>query len=185
MKRICVFCASQLGWRIAYLHAAQNLGTGLARRGIGLVYGGGTLGLMGAVADAALDAGGEVTGVVSRQFAAEEKVHKSLTRVYVASTTPERLGLMAELSDAFIVLPGGIGTLEEFWEVLTLVQRAETRKPCGLLNVEGFYDDLLSFLDHATDEHLLPSHHSMLMVEKEPDQLLSNLCAECDPDRPL
>lgn len=177
MKRLCVFCGSQLGWRVAYLHAAQNLGTGLARRGIGLVYGGGTDGLMGAVANAALDAGGDVIGVVSRQFAAQEKVHECLTRVYVATTAPERLGLMVELSDAFVVLPGGIGTLEEFWEVVALGQRTECRKPCGLLNVEGFYDDLLSFLDHAAEERLLPSRRSILIVEKEPDQLLSNLCA--------
>lgn len=125
MRRICVFCGSQPGGRPAYLHAANALGAGLARRGIGLVYGGGSLGLMGAVANAALTAGGDVIGVVSRQFAAQEKVHESLTRVYVATTAPERLGLMAELSDAFMVLPGGIGTLEEFWEAVTLVQRAE------------------------------------------------------------
>ena len=177
MKRICVFCGSQQGGKAVYLHAAKTLGAGLAQRGIGLVYGGGALGLMGAVADAALSAGGEVIGVVSRQFAAQEKVHDALTRVYVATTAPERMGLMAELSDAFMVLLGGIGTLEEFWEVLTLIQRAESRKPCGLINVEGFYDDLLSFLDHAAEEHLFPSRRSILMVEKEPDELLIRLCA--------
>lgn len=115
MKRICVFCGSQPGGRASYLQAARALGAGLAHRGIGLVYGGGTLGLMGAVANAALTAGGEVIGVVSRQFAVQEKVHESLTRVYVATTAPERLGLMAELSDACMVLPCGIGTIEEFF----------------------------------------------------------------------
>lgn len=177
MRRMCVFCGSQAGGRASYLHAASLLGTGLAQRGIGLVYGGGTLGLMGAVANATLAAGGEVIGVVSRQFAVQDKVHECLTRVYVATTAPERLGLMAELSDGFMVLPGGIGTLEEFWEVFTLVQRAETRKPCGLLNIEGFYDDLLSFLDHAADERLLPFGRSILTVEKEPDRLLNKFCA--------
>jgi hypothetical protein len=135
------------------------------------------LGLMGSVANAALAAGGEVIGVTSRQFAAQERIHESLTRAYVATTAAERLGLMGELSDAFMVLPGGIGTLEEFWEAVTLVQRTESSKPCGLLNVEGFYDDFLSFLEHAADEHLLPSRGSILMIEKEPDQLLNKICA--------
>ena len=177
MKRVCVFCGSQVGGRVAYLHAATALGEALIRRGVGLVYGGGALGLMGAVANAVLTAGGEVIGVVSRQFAVQEKVHEQLTGVCVATTAPERLGLMAELSDAFIVLPGGIGTIEEFWEVLTMVQRAEIYKPCGLLNIDGFYDDLLSFLDHAADERFLPPCRSILFVERDSDQLLSRFCA--------
>ena len=177
MKRICVFCGASQGGRAAYLHAAEAIGTELAHRQIGLVYGGGALGLMGAMANAALTAGGEVIGVVSRQFVTQEKVHDRLARVYVATTAPERLGLMAELSDAFIVLPGGIGTIEEFWEVLTLVQRAETDKPCGLLNTDGFYDDLLSFLDHAANERFLPPCRSILLVERDSDQLLSRFCA--------
>lgn len=177
MKRLCVFCGSQAGGRAAYFHAAHTLGAGLAHRGIGLVYGGGTAGLMGAVANAALGAGGEVIGVVSRQFVAQGKVHDRLARVYVTTTASERLSLMTELSDGFLILPGGIGTLEEFWELMAHKHRKESRKPCGLLNIEGFYDDLLSFLDHAASERLLPLRRSIFFVEREADQMLSTLCA--------
>lgn len=177
MKRICVFCGSLPGGRAVYLHAAQALGAGLAHRGIGLVYRGGTAGLMGAMANAALTAGDEVIAVVSRQFATQGKVHESLTRVYVVTTASERLCLMTEPSDGFMLLPGGIGTLEEFWGVVTHRQRADCQKQCGLLNIEGFYDGLFSFLDHAANEQLLQIHQPMFVVERQPEQLLSKICS--------
>ncbi len=172
MKRICVFAGSSPGARAEYLAAAQELGRALARRQIGLVYGGARIGLMGALADAAVAAHGQVTGVIPEALASKEVAHHGLTDLRVVASMHERKALMADLSDGFIAIPGGWGTLEEFFEVLTWAQLGLHQKPCGLLNVEGFYDGLLSFLEHAIDERfVMPENRSMVIVATSPDAL--------------
>jgi uncharacterized protein (TIGR00730 family) len=173
MRRICIFSGSNAGRLPDYRAAAAALGTLLARRGIGLVYGGASIGLMGAAADAALEAGGEVIGVIPRALAEREVAHTGLADLRVVGSMHERKALMAELSDAFIALPGGAGTLEELFEVWTWAQLGSHAKPCALLNVGGFYDRLLGFLDHVVDEAFLkPAHRDMLLVADEPETLL-------------
>ena len=173
MKRICVFAGSSPGSRKAYLAAAQELGRALVRRQIGLVYGGARVGLMGALADAVLAAHGHVTGVIPEALAVKEVAHEGLSDLRVVTSMHERKALMADLSDGFIAIPGGWGTLEEFFEVLTWAQLGLHQKPCGLLNVEGFYDGLLSFLDHAIDERFVkPENRSMVIVATSSDALL-------------
>ncbi|HEY9743191.1 MAG TPA: TIGR00730 family Rossman fold protein [Coleofasciculaceae cyanobacterium] len=176
MKSVCIFCGSNKGLRPAYAEAAQQMGEALALRGIGLVYGGGNVGLMGIVADAALAAGGEVIGVIPKALVAKELAHTGLTDLRVVGSMHERKALMAELSDAFVALPGGYGTFEEFCEVLTWAQLGLHRKPCGLLNVEGYYDHLIALFDHALGEEFLrPQHHSLVLEEQEPMRLLDKL----------
>src|ERR1043165_174167 len=144
-RRVCVFCGSSPGARPEYRQAAEAMGRLLASRRIGLVYGGGNVGLMGLLADAALSAGGEVIGVIPRHLDAREVAHRGLPDLRVVASMHERKALMADLSDAFIALPGGLGTLEEMFEILTWAQLGLHRKPCGLLNVLGYFDRLLSF----------------------------------------
>ncbi len=181
MKRVCVFCGSNQGLRPAYKEAAWNMGQALALKGVGLVYGGGNVGLMGVVADATLAAGGEVIGVIPEALVAKEIGHTGLTDLRVVRSMHERKALMAELSDAFVALPGGCGTLEEFCEVLTWTQLGLHRKPCGLLNVEGYYDHLITFFDHAIAEQFIrPEHRSLVLQEQEPIRLLK-LLAESKP----
>ena len=144
-KRLCVFCGSSHGANPAYAEAAKNVGSELARRGIGLVYGGGNVGLMGVVADAVLAGGGEVVGVIPEALMAKELGHRSIQDLRVVKTMHERKAMMAELADGFIALPGGIGTFEEFFEIVTWAQLGFHSKPCALLNVNGFYDPLLHF----------------------------------------
>lgn len=176
MKRVCVFCGSRNGTRDQYVGSARRMGEALARRGIGLVYGGGGIGLMGVLADAALSAGGDVIGVIPQALVAREVAHGGLTDLRVVASMHERKALMAELSDAFVALPGGFGTLEEFCEALTWAQLGIHRKPCGLLNVEGFFDPLLSFFDHAVRERFVgPDHRSLVVVEADPERLLDAL----------
>ena len=176
MKRVCVFCGSRDGTRSQYAAAAGGMGEALARRGIGLVYGGGGIGLMGVLADAALSAGGDVIGVIPESLMAREVAHRGLGDLRVVASMHERKALMAELSDAFVALPGGFGTLEEFCEALTWAQLGIHRKPCGLLNVEGFFDPLLSFFDHAVRERFVsPDHRSLVVVEEDPGRLLDAL----------
>lgn len=152
------------------------MGRALVKRNIGLVYGGGSVGLMGTLADAVLAEGGEVTGVITEAFVAEEVAHKGLTELRVVHSMHERKALMADLSDAFIALPGGYGTLEEFCEVLTWAQLGIHPKPCALLNVEGYYDRLLSLFDHAVEERFVrPSHRSLVVEEREPEKLIDML----------
>ncbi len=152
------------------------MGEALALRGIALVYGGGNVGLMGIVADAALAAGGEVIGVIPKALVAKELAHTGLTDLRVVGSMHERKALMAELSDAFVALPGGYGTFEEFCEVLTWAQLGLHRKPCGLLNVEGYYDHLIALFDHALGEEFLrPQHRSLVLEEQEPMLLLDRL----------
>ena len=186
MNRLCVFCGSSPGRNPAYLAAAAELGTVLAKRRIGLVYGGASIGLMGAVADAARAAGGEVIGVIPRALVELEVAHTGLADLRVVASMHERKALMAELSDGFIALPGGIGTLEELFEVWTWGQLGSHRKPCALLNVAGFYDRLLGFLDFVADEAFLrPVHREMLLVAETPDMFARKVarlsCASRNP----
>lgn len=178
MKRVCVFCGSNAGLRPVYREAAQAMGAALARRNLGLVYGGGKVGLMGAVADAALAAGGEAIGVIPDFLEAKEVGHRGLTELRVVSSMHERKAMMAELSDGFIALPGGYGTLEEFGEILTWAQLDLHHKPIGLLNVAGYYDALLRLFDHAVDEQFLsPSLRALVLEESNPARLLDALAA--------
>jgi uncharacterized protein (TIGR00730 family) len=155
MKRICVFCGSSSGSRHEHRAATEELGTELARRNIGLVYGGGNVGLMGVLADAVLKAGGEAQGVIPEHLMAREIGHNGLTKLHIVHSMHERKALMADLSDAFIALPGGFGTLEEFCEIVTWAQLGLHAKPCGILNVLGYYSPLLAMLDHAVEERFL------------------------------
>jgi uncharacterized protein (TIGR00730 family) len=154
-KYICVFCGSADGAKPAYLAATRELGRTIASKGYGLVYGGATAGLMGAVADAALSAGGEVIGVIPDVLMDREIAHRGLTELHAVHTMHERKALMASRADAFVALPGGFGTMDEFLEILTWAQLRIHSKPCVLLNVGGYYDALLEFLDHALEQGFL------------------------------
>ena len=174
--RVCVFCGSNPGRLPDYRAAALALGTLLARKGIGLVYGGASVGLMGVVADAALAAGGEVVGVIPQLLADKEMAHRGLSALHVVGSMHQRKAMMAELSDAFVALPGGAGTLEEIFEIWTWAQLGEHVKPCGLLNVAGFYDGLIDFLDHAAAESFMrPQHRAMLLTAANPAAMLTAL----------
>ena len=178
VRRVCVFCGSSPGASPAYAAAARRLAEVLVRRGVGLVYGGGSVGLMGVLADAALAAGGEVTGVIPRALWEREVGHAALPDLRVVETMHERKALMAELADGFVALPGGLGTLEEFFEVWTWAQLGIHAKPCGVLNVAGFFDPLLAFLDHAVAARFVREvHRAMVLVEPEPDALLDRMVA--------
>jgi uncharacterized protein (TIGR00730 family) len=173
MNRVCVFCGSSSGARAEYTHAAAETGELIARRGLGLVYGGGQVGLMGVVADAALRAGGAVVGVITQALRDREVAHDGLTELHVVRTMHERKALMAALSDAFLVLPGGIGTLEEFFEVWTWGQLGEHAKPVGIVNAAGYYDGLVRFLDTTLAEGFLKAkHREMLIVSDTPAAVL-------------
>lgn len=176
MKRLCVFCGSSPGARPVYTQAAAALGKLLAERGIGVVYGGASIGVMGAVADAALAAGGEVIGVIPERLAVREVAHQQLTDMRVVATMHERKALMAELSDAFVALPGGIGTFEELFEVWTWGQLGMHAKPCALMDVDGYYAPLLTFIEHSVrEEFLRPIYRDMLLVARTPDELLAGI----------
>jgi uncharacterized protein (TIGR00730 family) len=174
--RICIFCGSSLGRRPAYAAAAISLAKHLTSRKVGIVYGGGKAGLMGALADAVLEAGGEIIGVMPRVLVAKEIAHTGLKDLRIVNSMHERKALMAELADAFIALPGGYGTFEELCEVLTWTQIGIQRKPCGLLNVEGYYDGLLRMFDHAVEEQFLkPAHRQMVISDSRPEPLVDRL----------
>jgi len=176
MRRICVFCGSSPGSRPEYRAATEELGTELTRRNIGLVYGGGNVGLMGVLADAVLGAGGEALGVIPEHLMAREIGHNGLTKLHVVHSMHERKALMADLSDAFVALPGGFGTLEEFCEVVTWTQLGLHAKPCGILNVLGFYSPLLAMLDHAVQERFLkPENRALVLARESPSELLQAL----------
>lgn len=173
MKRVCVFCGSSVGKNPAHLSAAQEVGRTLARRGLGLVYGGGSVGLMGALADAALQEGGEVVGVIPRALQLRELAHAGLTTLHVVTSMHERKAKMAELAHAFIALPGGMGTLEEFAEILTWAQLGLHGRPCGLLDVGGFFQPLIAFFDRAVEEGFVrEEHRRLVLVEEQADALL-------------
>ena len=176
LKSICVFCGSTPGIRPEYIDAARELGTLLARRDIELVYGGGHVGLMGDLADAALAAGGRVMGIIPEHLMKPEVAHQDLTELRVVDSMHTRKRLMAERADAFIVLPGGYGTLEEMFEMITWLQLQLHSKPVGAINVAGFFDPLLNFLRHAADEGFIrPQHWDLLIVEPNTSVLLERL----------
>ncbi|MDR3651276.1 MAG: TIGR00730 family Rossman fold protein [Acidimicrobiales bacterium] len=170
---VCVFCGSSPGTNPAFAAAARRLGAGLAERGVGLVYGGASVGLMGAVADAALAAGGRATGVITESLAGHEIAHSSLNDLHVVTTMHERKALMSELSDAFVMLPGGFGTCEEFMESVTWAQLGIHEKRCGILNVDGYFDDLLTFLGHAVEQGFIRARWlEALLISDGADELL-------------
>jgi uncharacterized protein (TIGR00730 family) len=176
LQRICVFCGSSSGIREVYQQAAQTVGRLLCRRGIELVYGGGHVGLMGIVADACLNEGGRVIGVIPQALADREVAHTGLTELRIVGSMHERKALMADLSDAFMALPGGYGTWEEFFEVLTWSQLGIQRKACGVLNVDGYYDPLLEMADRALSEGFLRDvHRDLLLSDSDPERLVDRL----------
>ena len=176
MRRLCVFCGSAMGVGPAYRLAAQALGRVLAERGVGLVYGGGRVGLMGVVADAVLAGGGEVVGVMPEALVAREIAHPGLTALRVVGSMHERKAVMAAESDAFVALPGGIGTLEELFEVWTWAQLGIHAKPCGVLDVGGYYAPLLAFLDRGVAEGFVrPAQRAALLVDDEPGRMVDRL----------
>lgn len=181
MKRICVYCGSSPGGRPEFAEGARALGRVLVERDLQLVYGGGRVGLMGIVADAVLELGGQVIGVIPKVLATRELAHPGLSQMHVVGSMHQRKALMAELSDAFVAMPGGIGTFDELFEIWTWGQLGLHRKPCGLLNVHRFYDGLVRFLDHAAAEGFLqPLHRQMLIEAACPAELLDRL-AEYQP----
>jgi uncharacterized protein (TIGR00730 family) len=176
VERVCVFCGSSPGARPAYAEATAELARLLVADGVGVVYGGGQVGLMGVLADAVLADGGEAIGVIPRALVDREIAHGGLADLRVVDSMHERKALMAELSDAFIALPGGLGTLEELFEVYTWSQLGLHRKPCGLLDVEDYYAGIATFLAHAVRERFLrEEHRAMLMVERDPRALVERL----------
>jgi uncharacterized protein (TIGR00730 family) len=176
MKRICVYCGSSPGTRPEYTAAARQLGQTLACRHIEMVYGGGKVGLMGEIARAVVEAGGHVIGVIPQDLADKEVAFKELTDLRIVNNMHERKALMVKLADGFIALPGGFGTFEEFFEVVTWTQLGFQRKPCGLLNVSQYYAKLIEFLNHAVDEQFMrPEYRSIVLVDENADVLLDKL----------
>jgi uncharacterized protein (TIGR00730 family) len=185
VKRVCVFSGSSPGADLAYRAAATDLGHRLAERGIELVYGGASVGLMGAVADAAMEGGGHVIGVIPQSLVDREIAHPAIGDLRVVESMHERKALMADLSDAFVALPGGVGTLEELFEVYTWNQLGLHAKPLGLFNVRGYYDGLARFLDHAVEERFVTPHHrAMLLVSEHLDELIDGLDGWQAPRQP-
>jgi uncharacterized protein (TIGR00730 family) len=183
IRTVCVYCGSSPGRQAAYSEAARALASVLVERDIGLVYGGGRVGLMGALADAVLEAGGHVTGVIPRALASKEVAHDALSELIVTESMHARKTIMADRADVFIALPGGIGTLEELFEVWTWTQLGFHQKPCGVLNVGGYFDALIAFIEHAVNEqYLRPSHRDILLVERDPGALLDRLAAYEQPE---
>ncbi|HEX5095240.1 MAG TPA: TIGR00730 family Rossman fold protein [Acidimicrobiia bacterium] len=173
MPRVCVYAGSNFGARPAYRAAAESLARAIVGRGMGIVYGGSDIGLMGAVADAGLAAGGEVIGVMPQALVDHEIAHRGLTELRITASMHERKATMADLADGFVALPGGVGTLEELVEIVTWAQLGLHAKPCGLLDVAGYYAQLQAFLDHAAAEAFIrPQHRALLLVEDDPDALL-------------
>ncbi|MBI4881440.1 MAG: TIGR00730 family Rossman fold protein [Planctomycetes bacterium] len=178
MRRLCVFCGSKLGSDHAHRRAARRLGALLAERSLGLVYGGGDVGLMGVLADAVLAAGGEAIGVIPQALVDFEVAHRGLTELKVVRTMHERKALMAEIADAFLALPGGMGTMDEIFEALTWKQLDIHRKPCGLLNTGGYYDHLLALLDRFVEEGFLSrGNRELIIVRQDVAEMLDALAA--------
>lgn len=178
MNYLCVFCGSNPGARPVYQQAAQTLGKALVERGLGLIYGGSKVGLMGTIADAVLAAGGQAIGVLPQALADKELAHQGLNQLHIVASMHERKALMADLADGFIAIPGGFGTYEEFCEVLTWAQLGFHQKPCGLLNVEGFFDPLLAMFDRAVAEAFVhPRHRALVLADSDCDHLLEQMAA--------
>ena len=178
MKNVCVFCGSNAGRHETYVAAARQLGQAMARMNLGLVYGGARVGVMGAIADSVLAAGGKVVGVMPDFLVEKEVAHEGLTAMHVVDSMNARKQLMGDLSDGFIALPGGFGTLDEFFEVVTWTQLNMHTKPCGLLDVDGYYRKLADFLDHAAAEQFIhTAHRAMILIDDDPDALLARLAS--------
>lgn len=177
MKRICVFCGSNTGNKPIYVEQARQLGAALANHEISIIYGGTTVGLMGAMADAALRGGGEVIGIIPKHLADRPNMtHQNLSEVHIVDSMHQRKAKMAELADGFIALPGGLGTLEELFEMLTWSQLGLHRKPCGILNVNGFYNKLIELIDGAiTAQFIKPEHRQLLITDSEPETLIAKM----------
>ena len=176
MTRLCVFCGTNAGSRPEYGAAARELGALLAEEGIELVYGGASVGIMGELADAVQENGGHVTGIIPQQLIQKEAAHRGIPDLIVVASMHQRKSQMADLSDGFIALPGGIGTLEGFFEILTWGQLGIHAKPCGVLNIAGYFDALIGFLDHAVQEGFLTeAHRETIMVETDPRALLERM----------
>jgi uncharacterized protein (TIGR00730 family) len=176
VQRACIFCGSSPGARPAYTEAAEDLGMLLVQNGITLVFGGATVGLMGRLADTVVSEGGEAIGVIPQALVDREIAHLGLTDLHVVDTMHERKQRMADLSDAFVALPGGLGTLDELFEIYTWGQLGMHRKPIGLMNVEGYFDGLVGFLEHAVAERFVRvDHRDMLIIEEEPTPMLERL----------
>ncbi len=185
MKNICIYCGSATGTRPEYAEAARQVGRILADRGVGLVYGGGRVGLMGTVADAVLEGGGRVIGVIPDQLATAEVAHDGLTELHVVADMHERKALMADRADGFLTLPGGIGTFEEFFETLSWAALKLHQKPMGILNVAGYFDPMLAMLDHAVAEGFLRAKHlGLLLISEDPEKLVADMLERVQPADP-
>ena len=185
LTTICIFCGSSAGTNPAYRSAAERLGALLARSGRSLVYGGGRVGLMGALADAALAAGGRVIGVIPEALVAREIAHTGLTELHVTTSMHARKARMAELADAFVAMPGGFGTLDELFEIVTWAQLGIHAKPIGLLNFAGYFDPLVRYVDHAVDQGFIrPEHRALLRVAEDPASLLELMGRQPAPHVP-
>ena len=173
MKRLCVYCGSSSGRQPVYAQVARQLARAMVNRNIDLVYGGASVGIMGEIANAVLEEGGDVIGIIPKELFKKEVAHTGVTELREVDSMHERKSLMADLSDGFIALPGGFGTIEEIFEIITWSQLGMHRKPCGLLNVCHYYDKLIGFLDHAvTEQFIKAAHHSTILVDECPDALL-------------
>lgn len=184
MKRLAVYCGSSPGADPAYADGALALGTAMVARGLGLVFGGGHVGLMGTIADAVLAAGGEVVGVIPTALRDKELAHKGCTELHIVDTMHERKALMADLADGFVAMPGGYGTFDEMFEMLTWGQLGYHSKPCGFLNIAGYYDALFTFLDTCVDARFVTrTHRDMILTGAEPGALLDAIAAFDPPDQ--
>ncbi len=183
MKSICVFCGSSVGRRENYKTKARNLGKIMALQKITLVYGGGNIGVMREIADSVIENGGEVIGVMPGHIVDKEIAHKQITKLHIVKTMHERKALMAELSDAFIALPGGFGTFDELFEVLTWNQLEIINKPVGILNIDGYFDHLLAFINHAVDEKFVRQEHKNNLIVEEDENLLLEKMAKFEPQK--
>ena len=183
MKRICVFCGSNDGADPIFIKTAEEVGRFLAHRGIELVYGGGRVGLMGKIADTVMHNGGSVIGIIPRALAEKEVAHAGLTKLRVVGSMHERKAIMAELSDGFIALPGGFGTFEELCEIITWAQLGFHSKPCGFLNIDGYYDPLIELFDNATREQFVrPEHRRLVLIESEIEKMFDLMVTYKPPD---
>jgi uncharacterized protein (TIGR00730 family) len=186
MKRVCVFCGSRTGKRPEHAEQARRIGAALVRRGLGLVFGAGHIGLMGALADAVLAAGGEAVGVIPQGLVDKELAHRRLSELRVVASMHERKALMANLADGFLALPGGFGTLDELFEILTWSQLGLHHKPIGLLNVAGFFDPLLAWVDRAVAEDFIkPACRGLLLDEREIEPLLDRFVPSLHTEAPI
>ncbi len=183
MKRISVFCGSSPGIDKEYTIVAKELGQALVKNGLGLVFGGGAVGLMGVIARSVMEKGGEVVGVIPEAMVKKELALKELTDLRIVGSMHERKALIAELSDGFIAMPGGLGTIEEIFEALTWSQLGIHNKPCGFLNARNYFHQLIKFLDHMSDQHFVnEKHRSMIMIENDPETLLAKFKSYQHPD---